>query len=162
MDSFSAAITRKQDYSEAHFMMGTILRQQKKLEEAIHELRQAIHYQPNSAEAYLSLAQSLRERADTTGADAALAEAERINKKKADAQAAQFALSVGQERLRKNDLQGAIEKFRQAIRLAPELARAHLQLALALEKLGDTQDARKHFEEARRLAPYLDRSHLKD
>ena len=50
---------------------------------------------------------------------------------------------------------GAIEKFREAIRLAPENARAHYQLGLALERTGARAEAQAHFAEAERLAPYL-------
>jgi Flp pilus assembly protein TadD len=50
---------------------------------------------------------------------------------------------------------GAIEQFREAIRLAPDNPRAHYQLALALRRSGAAQEARRHFAEAHRLAPYL-------
>jgi Flp pilus assembly protein TadD len=41
------------------------------------------------------------------------------------------------------------------VRLAPENARAHYQLALARRRRGRASEARAHFAEARRLAPYL-------
>ena len=85
-----------------------------------------------------------------------MAEADRLNKKKADAQAAAFALSAGRGKLGKGDVAGAVTSFREAVRLAPENAEAHFQLGLALRKQGAGGEARRHFEEARRLAPYLE------
>jgi Flp pilus assembly protein TadD len=62
---------------------------------------------------------------------------------------------VGRQRLRANDLDGAIAQFREAVRLAADNPQAHYQLALALRARGEVGDARRHFDEASRLAPYL-------
>jgi Flp pilus assembly protein TadD len=48
-----------------------------------------------------------------------------------------------------------VASLREAVRLAPALADAHLQLARALEAQGASVEARRHLEEARRLAPWL-------
>jgi Flp pilus assembly protein TadD len=111
------------------------------------------------AEAHLSLGQALRQTGDAAGSVAALQEAHRLNKVKADGQAATFAVSAGKSKLAAGDLAGAIASFREAVRLAPAQAEAHHQLALALEKSpapGAKAEARRHLAEARRLAPYLD------
>ena len=108
-----------------------------------------------SAEAHLNLGQILTQMGQTEAAAAAFAEAERLNARKADAQASTFAVAVGAERIKANDVAGVIEKFREAIRLAPENARAHYQLGLALERTGARAEAKTHFAEAERLAPYL-------
>jgi Flp pilus assembly protein TadD len=97
----------------------------------------------------------LKQTADAKGAAAAFAEAERLNQRKADAQASTFAVGVGREKLKAGDVAGAIERFREAIRMAPDNPQAHFQLALALERSGARAQARVHFAEARRLAPYL-------
>jgi Flp pilus assembly protein TadD len=97
----------------------------------------------------------LQRRGDKAGAAAAFAEAERLNQRKADAQAATFAVSVGLERLRANDLDGAIERFRAAVRLAPDYPEAHYHLGVVLEKQGAHAEARQHIAEARRLNPRL-------
>ena len=152
--SFEQAIAQKADYAEAHYMRATVLKQEGKADEAIAGFREAIRHQPGSAEAHLSLGQALQQKRDP-GAAAELAEAERLNKKKADAQAAAFALSAGRSKMSKGDLAGAIVGFREAVRLAPDNADAHYQLALALRKKGARAEARRHFEEAQRLAPYL-------
>jgi Flp pilus assembly protein TadD len=125
------------------------------MDEAIAEFRRTIAYQPNSAEAHLSLGQVLTQTGRKEQAAEAFAEAERLNKRKADAQASTFAVSVGLDKLKAGDVRGAIERFRKAVRLAPENPQAHYQLALALRRVGAGTEARAHFDEAARLAPYL-------
>jgi tetratricopeptide (TPR) repeat protein len=136
-------------------MRATVLKQQGRLDDAIAGFREAIRHQPASAEAHLSLGQALQQKRDPAAA-ASLAEADRLNKKKADGQAAAFALSAGRGKMGKGDVAGAIASFREAVRLAPESAEAHFQLALALRKQGARAEARQHFEEAHRLAPWLE------
>jgi hypothetical protein len=82
----------------------------------------AIRISPASAEAHTSLAQTLQATYDAAGASAALAEAERLNKVKADGQAAVFAVNAGLESLKRHEVAAAIARFREAVRLAPGLA----------------------------------------
>ena len=93
-------------------------------------------HQPALAEAYTSIGQLLTAAHDSTGAAEAFANAARLNKVKADSQAAVFAVNAGRERLRQNDLAGAIERFREAVWLDPNNAQAHYQLGLALRRKG--------------------------
>jgi Flp pilus assembly protein TadD len=137
-------------------MLGTILRQQGNNADALSAFRRTIELQPRSAEAHLSVGQLLERQGDSTAASAALAEAERLNKQKADEQAAAFAVNRGTDKLRKGDVPGAVVELKEAVRLAPQLARAHYQLALALRQQGADRDARAHFARAQQLAPYLE------
>jgi Flp pilus assembly protein TadD len=137
-------------------MLGTVLRQQGNNAEALGEFRRTIELQPRSAEAHLSLGQLLERQGDSTAATAALAVAERLNKEKSDEQAAAYALNRGTEKLRKGDVPGAVTELKEAVRLAPQLARAHYRLALALRQQGALRDARAHFAKAQQLAPYLE------
>jgi tetratricopeptide (TPR) repeat protein len=150
-----ATIARAPEHAEAHYLLGTVLRQQGDIDGAVAEFRETIRIQPASAEAYLSLGQALLRKKDREGSAAALAEADRLNRMKVDRQAAIFAVDLGKRRLGEGDVRGAIDSLREAVRLAPDLAEAHLQLALALDRQGASAEARQHFDEARRLAPYL-------
>ena len=135
-------------------MLGTVLKQQGRLEEALAQFREAI-VRLDSAEPHLGIGQILQQRGDREGAAAAFAEAERLNQKKADVQAAAFAASAGRSKLASGDVPGAIASFRVAVRLAPEDAQAHYQLGLALRRTGALGEARRELAAARRLAPYL-------
>ena len=136
-------------------MMGTILKQKGALAEAISKFKEAIRYRPLSAEAHLSLGQALNQQGDKEAAAAELAEAARLNRKTADAQASTFAVGVGMQKVKTGDYRGAIERFREAIRLADDNPQAHYQLALALRHTGARAEAQTHFAAAHRLAPYL-------
>ena len=151
---FREAIARKPDYAEAHYMLGVVLKQRARLDEAVEQFRTAITERPEMAEAHLSLGQALQQKGDGAGARAAYEEAERLNRRKADAQASTFAVSVGVEKLKTGNRKAAIEQFREAVKLAADNPQAHYQLALAL-RLTAPGEARQHFEDARRLAPYL-------
>jgi Flp pilus assembly protein TadD len=136
-------------------MRGTIFKQRGDLDAALAELRETIRVNPASAEAHTSLGQVLQSKRDANGAAAAFAEADRLNQRKADAQAAVFAVNAGVERLKRNDLAAAITRFREAVRLDADNAQAHVQLALALRRSGALAESRSELRIARRLAPYL-------
>src|SRR5205085_6838954 len=102
-----------------------------------------------------TLGQMLQGKGDAADAAQAFAEADRLRKLTADAQAAVFAINAGRERVKQQDLAGAVQKFREAVRLAPDNAQAHYQLALALRREGRNEEAAKELAAARRLAPYL-------
>jgi tetratricopeptide (TPR) repeat protein len=54
---------------------------------------------------------------------------------------------------RAGNAQEAIGHYEQAIRMAPNFAEAHYNLALALEKTGRVQEAIQHYELALRIRP---------
>ena len=74
-----ATIERAPDHAEAHYLLGTVLRQQGDTDGAIAEFRETIRIQPTSAEAHLSLGQVLRRQGRARGERARrCAEAERL------------------------------------------------------------------------------------
>ena len=119
------------------------------------QFKEAIKHRPLSAEAHLSLGQALNQLGDKEAGASELAEADRLNRRTADAQASTFAVSVGVRKVKAGDYRGGIEQFREAIRLAEDNPQAHYQLALALRHTGARAEAQTHFETAHRLAPYL-------
>jgi tetratricopeptide (TPR) repeat protein len=134
-------------------MLGTVLRQMGRPEEALAQFQETLTHDPQSAEAWISIGQLRQRQRDADGAAAAFAEADRIRKIKADAQAALFAIKTGMQQLQAGDIAAAVVQLREAVRLAPDNAQAHYQLALALAKSGAQEDARRHMADARRLAP---------
>ena len=136
-------------------MAGTVLKQRGALADAIVQFREAVARRPLSAEAHLSLGQALSQQGDKAAAASELAEADRLNRRTAEAQASTFAVGVGVQKAKAGDYRGAIEQFRQALRLADDNPQAHYQLALALRHIGAAAEARTHFAAAHSLAPYL-------
>ena len=66
-----------------------------------------------------------------------------------------FAVNAGLQRLKRDDLAAAIARFRDAVRLDPDNAQAHFQLALALRRSGALVESRRELQAAERLAPHL-------
>src|SRR3989449_3595052 len=108
--------------SEAHYTLGTVLKQQGRLPEAADALRQAIRLQPDFAGAHTTLAAVLRQLGDTAGAAAESKAGAEISKQKTNQQAAAFATNSGRRLLVAGDLDGAISQFRAAISATPTFA----------------------------------------
>jgi Tfp pilus assembly protein PilF len=123
--------------------------------QALSAFRKAVENAPDLAEAHLGIAQLLQRSGEPEAARAELREAERLRRRKADQQAAAFAIDLGKRRLAAKDLAGATLSFREAVRLSPDDPQAHLRLARALEAQGHEAEARTHLDEAYRLAPYM-------
>ena len=63
-----SALQSKPDYAEAHYTLGTVYKQQNKLNDAAAELREAIRLQPDFGGAHTTLAGVLRQMGDSQGA----------------------------------------------------------------------------------------------
>jgi len=68
-------------------------------------------------------------------------------------EAAEINTQLGAEYLRQGKLELAEEKLEKAIEQNPQLASAHLYLALTYDQLGDGAKAEKHYERALKLDP---------
>ena len=62
-------------------------------------------------------------------------------------------MEQGNRLLTQEDWAGARQIYLDTIQADPTLAKAHYNLALVLDKLGDKADARKHYVAAANLAP---------
>jgi Tfp pilus assembly protein PilF len=62
-------------------------------------------------------------------------------------------LQVGNQLVAQHDWNGARDAYVATIKAAPDLAEAHYNLALVLERLGDKTGSRQHYIQAANLAP---------
>jgi Flp pilus assembly protein TadD len=149
------AIQIQPDYAEAHYTLGTVLKQMNQLPDAADALREAIRLDPDFAGAHTTLAAVLRQLGDTAGAAAeSKAGAEMVNRKN-NLQAATFATNSGRRLLSAGDLEGAISQFRNAIRVMPGYALAHYELGAALNQKGLKNEAGGEYRKAAELDPHL-------
>jgi Flp pilus assembly protein TadD len=126
-----------------------------KLPGAAQALREALRLQPDFVGAHTTLAAVLRQQGDSAGANAESRAAETISKQKTSLQAATFATNSGKRLLNAGDLQGALTQFRSALKMVPDYAPAHYQLAIALARTGERQAADAEFRKAAELDPRL-------
>jgi tetratricopeptide (TPR) repeat protein len=152
---FQEAIRAKPDYERAHYILGSVLRQKGDLDGALKELRRALQLDPNDAGAHQALGMALKQQGDTHGAAEEFLRAETLNKATMNTQAATLATHTGARQLRQGDVEGSIQQFRSALKLAPDFAPAHYQLALALKQKGELAQAQAEFEKAHQLDPHL-------
>jgi cytochrome c-type biogenesis protein CcmH/NrfG len=75
-----AAIAIRPDYSEAYFMLGTVLKQQDRSGEAEEALRTAIRMDPSNPGPYNTLAQILRQKGELEESRRLFAEGARVKK----------------------------------------------------------------------------------
>ena len=148
---------REAAYAEAHYMLGTASGQQGRLAEAVAEFRETIRPSPvrrGPPEPRPGPAAEGDPRGRAAASPRRSASAEEGGRPGGASRP-----SAGRGKPIAGRPRGALESFREAVRLAPENADAHFQLALALAQAGArVPSPARHFEEARRLAPYLYRA----
>jgi Flp pilus assembly protein TadD len=149
------AVEVRPDYAEAYYTLGTVYKQLNKLPQAAQALREAIRLQPSFPGAHTTLGAVLRQQGDTAGADAESRTGEQLAKQKTSLQAAIFATNSGNHLLNVGDIDGAISQLRNAVKLSPNYAVAHYQLAVALSRKGERTEAAQEFQKATELDPRL-------
>src|SRR5262249_55647483 len=135
----------------AFYTLGTVLKQQGKLQESADVLREALRLQPDFAGAHTTLAGVLRQLGDNDGAVAEAKAGAELAKRKTNLQAAVFGTNYWKRLRNAGDLDGAISQFHSAISLAGDFAPAHYELGLALLQQGKKEEAAKEFEAAHLL-----------
>jgi tetratricopeptide (TPR) repeat protein len=111
------------------------------LAEAETELRRSISLQPNNAQAYYILGQTLEQMGRHADSVAAVAEVERLHHASSDYAQAVIQYNLGMQELGKGDLNASREAFMAALSRWPALAQAHTNLGGVLLKLGDVKGA---------------------
>ena len=149
-----AAIAADPRSAGAHAALGAVFRARRDWENAERELRRAIAINPDPATHY-TLAQVLRQRGDSAGANEAIAEADRLRHQREQDQQASVLTSVGTARLDAADFPGALELFRRAVVASDQYAPAYYQMGRALQRLGREQEAKGAFARAAALNPSL-------
>jgi tetratricopeptide (TPR) repeat protein len=136
------------DNYHAHIDLGTILRDQGRLSEAISHFSEAVRLKPDSADAHYNLGMALARQGRTDEAIASFSQAVRIKPDSADTN-----YDLGLSLARQGRIDEAIASFSEAARLKPDFAAAHLNLGLALAGQGKNREATASFSEAVRLKP---------
>ena len=149
-----AAIAQQQNYADAHYALGSVLKARKEWKSAAEALRRAIALRSDSPTHY-ALAQVLQQSGDDKGAQAEFAESERLRLRTEADQRASVWTAVGVQKLDDGDPQAALDLFRRATAASDQYAPAFYQMGRALQRLGKGQEAREAFSRAATLNPAL-------
>ena len=141
-------VTMHTDAYHAHLALGSTLRLQGRLDEALSHFAEAARLQPRSAEAQYELGATYATQGRYEDAMSRLSQALRL---KPDLAAAHLDLATVFARQQRLD--EAIAHYRAALSIAPDAPDAHNNLGAALAQQGKLQEALPHFAEAVRLKP---------
>jgi type IV pilus biogenesis/stability protein PilW len=128
--------------------LGTALLDEGKLDQAIHELQEAVRVNADSAEAHYTLGFALGKKGQVDEAIRQFQEAIRLKPDEAGAHN-NLGIALG----RKGQTDEAIRQFQEAIRLKLDYAEAYYNLGLALGMKGQTDEAIRQYQKAIRLKP---------
>ena len=118
-------------------------------DKAIVEARLALRYDPNFAEAYISLAEILNFSGQPAEALPLIEQAMRLNPRYTP----NYLWARGQAYWLLNDNAAAIENFNRVVARNPDHLVSHLMLAMAYAETGQIDDARRAADEVRRISP---------
>jgi len=146
---FRAALQLDQENAALHLALGAALLFQRRLNDAVNEVQEAVRLAPDEAELHqklafiLSVSEQDFERAITEQREAVRLEPEYVER--------HFNLGALSER--KGDFDEALRAYREVLRLQPDLIDLHHNIGVALEGKGDLHGAIQEYREELRLHP---------
>jgi predicted O-linked N-acetylglucosamine transferase (SPINDLY family) len=146
--SFTAALSWKHDFAEAHFNLGNTLAGANRFDEAIAAYRQAISLKPNMPKAHNNLGVALFNRGRLEEAIASYHEA--LRHRPDDAQAHNNLGSALRIAGQPNE---AVAAYRRALDLEPDDAEVWNNLGSALDSRGESEQALEAFQKALESRP---------
>ena len=129
--------------------MGTALKTQGKLEEAIEVFRKALSVQPDHAAVYINMGNALKEQGNLDEAVEAYITALSIKSDYAEAHS-----NMGIALIAQGKLDEAIEALKKALDLKPDYAEVYNNMGIALQDHGKPQEAVGCFNKALSLRPH--------
>ena len=154
-DYFRQAIRVQPDLVLAHFNLGAVRAEQRKLTEAAQHLERALELQPDFTEAHVQLARVKLGLNDRKGARAHCLRAIEIDPDY-DGGYLGFGVILAQE----GDLAEAAKAIERVVQILPVDASKRVMLAEALEKQGELKRAAEQYQHALRIDPDNLESHV--
>jgi len=145
---FSHAVKVTENNALAHYNLGTTLREEGNIEDAVPHFYEAVRIDPNHADARNNLASALFEQGRDGEAIAEYYEVLRFKPHNADVQT-----NLGTALLRQGRFDEALPHLTEALRISPEHPGAHNSLGVLLAQQGKLDQAIAHFSEAVRIDP---------
>jgi tetratricopeptide (TPR) repeat protein len=144
---YAAALKLKTDLAEVHLSFGALLAGQQKWDQAIAEFDAALRSDPSNANIHFNLGSAYNAKGESGEAAKHFAEACRLRPDDTEARE-----NLGLLLLSQGKPNEAVGCFQEIARLQPN-AKAHYELALALDACGQGEKAITEYREAVRLSP---------
>lgn len=138
-----------------YYCAGTLLKEMRRLDEALEALQTAARLQPEVADVQVELGSVWAARGEWEAARETLRRARDL-----DPTHPQAALFLGAVLVQLGRVHEALPELRDAVRLNPRSAQARMRLGELLMRLGSWQEGLDQLQEAIRLDPALDRARL--
>lgn len=132
-------------------ILGSIYKQQNKLDEASAAVQKAIVAMPDQPGPHSTLAGILAQQGRTAEAAAERKKAAELTRRAVNRQRATFAANTGRMCLQKDQITDAIERYQEAVSSDPTYGEAHRGLATALARAGRTAEAEAERQKAAQL-----------
>lgn len=145
---FQKALQIKPDFLEAHFDLGLIYANQKKMKDAVKEFETVLKLEPNfeppnSADIHYLLASGYRDLGETDAAINALQQG--LKRKPKDMQ---LLKALAYLQLGRTDENAAADTLRKILDITPTDVEARINLALLLQKGNETEEATANYRDA--------------
>jgi tetratricopeptide (TPR) repeat protein len=145
---WSDVVSKSPENYRAHFNLGNALRDQGRMDDAIHSYAKALTIKPNFAVAHDNLGVVLMENGKIEDAIAHFVKA--LETRPRDAM---VHCNLGTALMRKGKLEDAIRHLSKALQKKPTLVEARNNLGIAYAQQGNLKEAIQHFSEALRAEP---------
>ena len=142
------------DDAEAHYNLGTVLKDLGQLDDAVTSYRRALDINPDFAEAHNNLGVALKDFGRLDDAGASYRRALDINPDFAEAH---NNLGIALKDL--GQLDDAVASYRRALEIKPDFAEAHYNLGIALKDLGQLDAAVASYRRALEIKPEYAEAH---
>ena len=141
-------VAKSPEKARPHNNLGTTLKSQDKLDEAISHYRHALQLKPDYALAHYNLAKALDSQGNTEEAISHYRRALRIKPDFAEA-----CYNLGRIMQTQGNPDEAINYYHHALRIKPDFAEAHNNLAAVLSMQGKLDEATIHYRQALQISP---------
>jgi tetratricopeptide (TPR) repeat protein len=147
-DAYKKALAIKPDSADVHLNLGSVLKEQGKLEEAIKAFNKALAIKPDYTEAYNNMGNALKEQGKLEEAIEAYKKALAIKPDHAEA-----FNNMGVTLREKGKSNEAIEAYNKALAIMPNYAEAYINMGAVLQDQGKLEEAIEVYKKALDIKP---------
>jgi tetratricopeptide (TPR) repeat protein len=153
------AVRMKPSHYDSLYNLGFVLIKEGRYQQAVTALNKAIAVRPEASEAHYQLGLAWRAMNQPERAKKEMEIFDQQRRQTGQRDVATVTAARASQYLTRGDARRAVETYQEALKLDPDNARTHYNLAVALERLGDNAGQRSALETALRLDDKLALAH---